>query len=358
MERKRIGEIDCLRFLFAATILIHHFNAVFPANLLGNGYIGVEFFFLISGFLMAQHVGRITRSSMTSTQIANSTWTYIIRKIGSFYPYYFLALMLRLILFYVIIDYQGLREIASVLLQSIPTFTLTVFGLNFGCPFLYDSTFWYLSVMIISMFILYPMILKDRDTACKLLLPIISLFLLGYLYKTYGFVSPFADWTGFCYVGILRGIAQIALGASLSVLSDWLIHNQPRYLYSRSVFVRICLTLVKLGCYGIVFLFAQGLPIENIHVLLFLSIGILLSFSGIGYTIPDHRITRYLGKISLPIYIFHGLMRDAASKTLTSVMPSTSLVLVLSGASLILCVILMYLTDTAWKRLSSLMRKI
>lgn len=357
MGFKRNGEIDVLRFFFAVIILIHHFNAVFPVNLLGNGYIGVEFFFLVAGFLMAQQVKRMQPGPGSSGEIANATWGFIFKKVCSFYPYYFAALILRLVVFHIVLDYKGVREILSLLLQSIPSFTLTFFGLNFSCPFLYESTSWYLSVMLISMFILYPVLVKDREMAVKIIFPVVSLFLLGYLYQVYGFISPYSDWAGICYVGIFRGISQIALGASLSALSDWLAETQPRWLYPSKGWVKFCLTGVKLGCYGIVLLFAQGLPMESIHVFLFLAIGVLMSFSHVGHTIPDNPVPRYLGRISLPIYIFHGILRELAG----DLMPDgtgTVQVLVMSAGSILICIALMYATEFVWKRTAAFLKQV
>jgi hypothetical protein len=49
---KRNGFIDFLKFIFAIIILIHHSWQFFP--ILPIGYIGVEFFFLVTGWLMAK----------------------------------------------------------------------------------------------------------------------------------------------------------------------------------------------------------------------------------------------------------------------------------------------------------------
>ena len=355
MAKKRNGEIDCLRFLFAVIILIHHFDEVFPVGLFGNGYIGVEFFFLVAGFLMAQKVKRMQNRPETSAEMADATWQFIMRKVASFYPYYFCALMIRLVLFGVILDYKGIREIISILCQSIPSLTLTVFALNFSCPFLYDSTFWFLSAMLIAMFFLYPILLKDWDRACKLVFPAMSLLLLGYLNEVYGHVSTFSKWTGICYTGVLRAGAQLALGASLYALSEWMCIHYRHLLRGENRWMKAFFTVVKAGCYGMVLLFILGCPMENLHAFLFLIIGVLLSFSEAGYTVPGGKLTQYLGKISLPIYIFHGLMREAAGDLLAGWVPTAGMVLVMSGCSLLLCVLLMYATDLMKKWLFRMM---
>ena len=97
MTKKRNGEIDLLRFIFSSMIVIHHYNASFNFNILENGYIAVEFFFLLSGYLMAQSAYKITskKDKLESSEIADSTWSFIIKKVKAFYPYYAFAVILQ-----------------------------------------------------------------------------------------------------------------------------------------------------------------------------------------------------------------------------------------------------------------------
>lgn len=96
------------------------------------------------------------------------------------------------------------------------------------------------------------------------------------------------------------------------------------------------------------FLYAYGMNIGgnfSVHALLYCAIGVTLSFSNAGFMIPDTKLTRYLGKIALPIYIFHGLFRWIC-RTVTGVvsMPAREAVLMIA-ASFVLSVLLMYVTD-------------
>ena len=49
------SEIDGLRALAVCSVVIYHF---FP-NILPNGYLGVDIFFIISGYLITQNILRI-----------------------------------------------------------------------------------------------------------------------------------------------------------------------------------------------------------------------------------------------------------------------------------------------------------
>ena len=51
--------------------------------------------------------------------------------------------------------------------------------------------------------------------------------------------------------------------------------------------------------------------VSQINVLLWCSIGMVFSFYGFGFTLEDSKLTRFLGKISLPIFIYHSICRWA-----------------------------------------------
>lgn len=57
--KKRNGSIELYRFLFALVIMVRHIKPLFVSNgynrLFGRGALGVEFFFIVSGYLMAKN---------------------------------------------------------------------------------------------------------------------------------------------------------------------------------------------------------------------------------------------------------------------------------------------------------------
>lgn len=59
--KKRNGEIDILRAAFAIIILIYHCHIIYlkSANYFIRGYLGVEFFFLVSGYYLAKNAKKV-----------------------------------------------------------------------------------------------------------------------------------------------------------------------------------------------------------------------------------------------------------------------------------------------------------
>ena len=72
MTGKRNGKIDLLRFLFAVIIVLHHTRYLFGDEhcFFHGGSLAVEFFFIVSGYLMTAHAARETASLAASAHVS------------------------------------------------------------------------------------------------------------------------------------------------------------------------------------------------------------------------------------------------------------------------------------------------
>ena len=67
---------------------------------------------------------------------------------------------------------------------------------------------WYISAMLLSMFILYPLLLLLRDKFTYIIAPLASIVIYGYLLFRVGNLATINPLEGsFVYTGLLRGIA-------------------------------------------------------------------------------------------------------------------------------------------------------
>ena len=93
---QRNREVDFLRFVFAVIIMLHHSRYVLGDEncLFLGGSLAVEFFFIVSGYLMMASILRAERrqsTGVTRAALGTETYHFLLRKIRAFLPEYLIA---------------------------------------------------------------------------------------------------------------------------------------------------------------------------------------------------------------------------------------------------------------------------
>ena len=247
---KRNGELNFLRFSFSIIILVFHWSLTFKYGVITNGNIGVEFFFILNGLFMCKKAEQESQIGKPIA-IADTTWHFLVGKIQKFYPYYVCVILLQLLIRFVIIKGMSMTWVSKELFYSIPTFSLSFMVLNYKTASLYVGNTWYLSSMLVVMLMIYPLLLKSFDNHSKITIPLVCMFLLGYLYQTNGSIMVWESWSGCCYYATLRALADISFGICIYVVSGVLKKRFGRY--HNSIIVRMFFTVFKILCYYLVF---------------------------------------------------------------------------------------------------------
>lgn len=300
--QKRIGLIDLMRFLFALIIVIFHggqFYGAENAKLFALGYIGVEFFFIVSGFLMAK---RIHRSGDSSTNIAETTIRFVWKKYLDILPIFIVALITSFTVHHVVIRADASRIINDIFMILPELFCLQMLGFP---GYWASGVSWYLSAMFVSMLILYPIIYKWKNNATFLFLPLLAIAIYGYFAYNFSTVNNPATWLGLMYKGIPRAIA----GLSFGVLS---YEISTRYL-SKITFSTFGITLLSfaeiIGYIGTIVITGvyqtQGMLDYLMILLLFTSITITFSQKSYSTIIQGSKITDFLGRLSVLMFLNH-----------------------------------------------------
>ena len=156
--KKHNGIISFWKFCFCMLIIIFHGN-VFAANsgeaLFSKGSIGVEFFFLVSGFLLAKTAFRRNEQEPNTENLGKETFHFIWKKYLFFLPYVFFAGLLNLILQNVC----GNIDLSQNVLSILDMLLLRMTGLKVNVII---GQVWYISAMLLSMMILYPLLRKYK----------------------------------------------------------------------------------------------------------------------------------------------------------------------------------------------------
>ena len=306
-KQAKNGRVEFLRFIFALGILFFHIHKRFAENgnisigikgiyFFNHGYIGVEFFFLVSGYLLAAsaYAKRELPTGLIGTETAQMMW----KKIKNVFPYHLFAMILTIIVNAYFLENTIKGRINYVVDSWASVFFLQVFG--------FDSTWvnkltWYLDVWLMVTFIFWYFLRKHYDTFVKIVCPLMALFILGYMAHEYNSLAGIDGWTGHFYKCFLRGYAEMALGCSAYSLTRQL--NKIHF----TEFGKKCLSLVELACYLLVLRYAVTAvdPKYSFPTLFIMCIGLILTFSDVNpaHEIFDRPIFSWCGKMSLLIYL-------------------------------------------------------
>lgn len=296
-HNKRCGEIELFRFLFSVIIMLRHADNLLGENIcFPGGAFGVEFFFLVSGFLM---MASIDRTNQPIYSLGDETLAFIHKKVRVLYPEVLVSLLIAFLIQCIAKNYTFVDAVKLACDSLYEMLLLSHSGLGSAKLI---GPIWYLSSMILSMYILYPLIRKYKDTMVKVVLPLVSIFALGFVTKNYNHFRTPAKWLFFVYKGFLRGMGELCLGA--------LLYYAAKYLKRRrfTTFGKWLLTAAKWGCWLTVIAYMSRTTIAyDAFFLAIFAIAISLSFSMqcADVRLYDCRLVYFLGKFSLPLYLNH-----------------------------------------------------
>ena len=296
--KKHNGIIGLWKFLFCIMIILHHgkdFNYENSRRLFVGGNIAVEFFFIVSGFLMAKSA--LNKKDFDKDNLGKETFNFILKKIKSFLPYTITAGIILLII-------NNIFESISIrnnILSMLDIFLIEMTGIKIR---ILNGPLWYISSMLICMAILYPLIRKYKYNYIYIFLPLSVLLIMGYSNHLFNNLKGIHEWVGFTYRGNLRAFADLSIGIFIYAIYENLKNIEFTFIG------KLVLTIIEI--IGFIFPFIIGNFVKNpsqfdIIVIILLSISILIAFSEktLEYNIMNNKIIKYLEKLSISMYIFH-----------------------------------------------------
>ncbi len=218
-RKERNGAIELYRFVFSIIIMLRHVKTIFPKSvfppLFQRGAIGVDFFFIVSGYLMSEEILKNRKNTDVST--CTQTIRYLRQKLGRMLPELWIAICLSFIMYCIRIRVDSFARIIFESINWIWCFVpLDIAGFS-GRSF--HMGLWYISTMLLCIYLLYPFCSHFYDLFIHILGPMIAISILGYLHKATGSIlGPFYI-IGVFYKGFLRGFAEISLGIFIFPLS-------------------------------------------------------------------------------------------------------------------------------------------
>ncbi|MBE6151616.1 MAG: acyltransferase [Firmicutes bacterium] len=295
---KRNGIISFWKFLFAVMIVLFHGKRFSNGNdfvLFNGGYIGVEFFFIVSGVFLAASI--LKNWDKDTSNLGCETLTFIFKKFCSFFPYMIIAYFL-LLGTYILTDAIPVYKMSSSIWEL---FLLQKVGLNY---YPVNAPSWYLSSMLMCMFLIYPLMRKFKMNYIYFIAPISIVFCLGLMGNNIKGFNHVADWIGFTNFGNIRAFAELNIGVLIYFISNKL--KQINF----TKLGKFVLTIIEITCLFLPFFITNFIKSSYRYdyvMLLMISIGICIAVSNITLEkdILNNNTVYYFEKLSLPLYLFH-----------------------------------------------------
>lgn len=309
MLNKIVG-LEFYRIFFTIFIITLHFDeAVLKKKYIlggnGGGYIGVEFFFVLSGFFIyTQYINR--KDSLKSSFFQAVAYTK--KRIKKIYFQYIIAFIFLLI-FQIFNKGWGIKEILKTIYNcKYEIMLLQMSGVKF---IRLNTPTWYLSVLIIVGYFIYYLLCRDKDLFLGLIAPLIIFLGIAYftqINKSIG--ANVSKYNGLIIIGWLRGFISLSLGVYVSIL------YQKMKSVNFSFKIKVIGTLVEILCllYSITMLWYRYSR-EDIFSLFVFSVLILivvldLSFLG---NIYRNSIFEKIGSYTLIIFLNHRVLSQILS---------------------------------------------
>ena len=288
-KKRGNGVIELYRFMFCMAILFFHAEKYFlgePGKLgafkpyfFVHGAVGVEFFFVCTGFFLARSIKKRIEKN-PSADLGRDTIDFMLHKVKSIAP-------------------VGITDIIKNAVGSVPAFFLIqMLGFTGFSP---NHVSWYLSVMLISMFVIYPLVRRWYSVFVRVIAPALGMFILGYLYHKTGSLTGVMVMVGIFYKSLLRGFAEILIGLSVYEIAEWFKTYKNGKVKSVLITV-LSILIVALSWVYIMF------TLSSKYEYLFIPISALLlifaySEQGLLFKTLSNKASFLLGKLTLPIYL-------------------------------------------------------
>lgn len=294
--------LDIYKLVMTVICAMMHFEGhFFPKDRLvfAGGYLVVDFFFVLDGFLLYQSY----KSGKYSDSI-DFTW----KRFKRFFPYAVTLVLAFVVMAFchdVIAGEYGLRE-------SIKWIVIT--GMNEIAELLFLQMFiptawinfvtWYISVLLIVGFVLYEY-LRCKKNKYSWMMPVVFLAIIKYLIAVYGHLDVHYDnipniMQG---AGVFRGIAGMCIGVFGAEIVDE-IHIEGRDK-------RKGLTLLEVFIFAFIFMDMFVFPHSKYDAIFVVACALLIPLTFYnGSTNKYNRIFNIINKLTFSMFFLQNFVRQ------------------------------------------------
>lgn len=293
MKHEYISVVSCWRIIF--TYIIMCFHILNSYGIKTGWYMGVEFFFIVSGYMLATE---------TEKKRFDTPFMYTKHRILKFFPYYLFAFCIGMIVEVIL---NGLPNSENIVGYICELFFLDMAGLKLTN--MINVPTWYLSVLIIGGFFVYFLLLNYKKIFLEFLAPLCILVTFSYLYRENGMlqVSALGGSEGIFSPIFARGISEICVGILIYFeLKNKVIHSGNWFDSNVACLIRRLCFIIVIG--GSLF---RGYSKMDFIYFCFLTVGVIFLF-GNSKGVCVRQWMCNTEKLIFSMYVNHNVFRELA----------------------------------------------
>ncbi|MEO7314704.1 MAG: acyltransferase [Ginsengibacter sp.] len=285
--------LDGLRGLAALVVVIFHFMEIiiadFSNNFISHGYLAVDFFFCLSGFVVSYaYDNRIVGMGLK---------TFIKLRLIRLQPLVIIGSVLGLLTFLFdpysnLYSIYGFKETALIFLTSAFLIPYPVVSERYFNLFNLNAPSWSLFWEYVANLVYATILFKASR---KVLPPLVLLAAAGLFYVSWNSGSLLGGWSGGTFFDGLARISFSFLMGMLIFRSNWIIKNKLGLPGTSAL-----LLLAFLTPYNEQWNWLVDLLIVVVYFPLIVSLG-----AGAGLAGKHYKINQFSGDISYPLYMTH-----------------------------------------------------
>lgn len=301
VNEERNNAIEFWRFIMIGFVCLLHFNEDYIKNhgTFAGGYLGVDFFFILSGYLLIKSYNKKNSGEKPGKQAVK----YLLHRIKTLYPHYIFTFC-TIVIYKAIIYMWGIKDVINYIWKC----RWELFMLhNIGLPKVTKSvrSVWYISVLIVVSYFVYYLVAKNKEQFQYFICPISVLLIYVYIANTYGSLSMQGKYSYFINGGLLRGFAGMCLGSICYQITNTIKK------YNLTNISKILLNFIEIISIVIIFfVMKKGFDLNDFTILIAFTALISITSANITFItrIINNKFSNFLGRLSYPIYLNHLLV--------------------------------------------------
>lgn len=282
--------IEFYRFLFAVVVYMIH-----SAKIIGGGipwlkgYLGVEFFFILGGFLLFKHFENCT----SITSVENYNFEYFKQRVRRLFPQHIFS---WICMCFISVELYN-NTWKNIISNSYSEFLLLQ---SFGFPAsMINGVVWYLSALLFATYCISFLILKNKSTYIYMIAPIAIGVGYGYIAEYYHTLNQHQSLLSF-----VRAFSDMSLGCLSYCLYKKFMHSRLNNWIITTIFESMALTVLVIYC-------AFGMCINDFlfsFICVFFIVSVFSNTSKISQFL-NNKYSAFLGKISFAFYLNQNVVK-------------------------------------------------